>query len=48
MEAEVGIGRFMPNFQTKTAFFQKGFQVNSALFSLTRFKPLTEGFTEGF
>jgi hypothetical protein len=48
LEARVGIERFMPNFQTKNAFLKKGFQVNSALFGLTPFKPLTEGFTEGF
>ena len=48
LEAEVGIGRLMPVFRTKTTPLPEKFQVTPSLFSLTRFNPFTEDFTEGF
>jgi len=48
LEARVGIGRLMPYFQGRTTPLPEQVQYNPALFGLTHFNPLTEGFTEGF
>ena len=48
MEAKVGIGRLMPCFQGKTTPLSEQVQYNLALFELTHFNPLTEGFYDHF
>src|ERR1039457_4884791 len=46
LEAEVGIGLLMPCFPKNLKPLSEQFQYNPALFGLTRFNSLTEGFTE--